>query len=77
MERKECVVQPKMATKIIELQNEHSLPVNITVNDAQRGMKFMVFEFDMIDFNAFVWLINKGTQYCTGLPAEEIIDEYD
>ena len=77
MERKESLVQPKIAAKIVELQSEHGLPVNITVKDGTRGMKFLVFEFELIDYNAFAWLVNKGTADATGLPAEEIIDDYD
>ena len=40
-------------------------------------MKFMEFEFELIDLNLFAWLVNKGTAYYTGLPAEEIIEDYD
>ena len=77
MERKETLVQPKIAAKIVELQAEHNLPVNITIREGSKGMKFVVFEFDLIDYNAFAWLVNKGTAYYTGLPAEEIIEDYD
>lgn len=70
-------MQPKIAAKIVELQSEHDLPINITVRDGNRGMKFLVFEFELIDYNAFAWLVNKATAYGTGLPAEELIDDYD
>ena len=77
MEHKECVVQPRIAARIVELQAEHNLPIHIKVSKGPNNMKFMEFEFELIDLNLFAWLVNKGTSYYTGLPAEEIIDDYD
>lgn len=39
METKECLVQPKIASKILELNQEHALPVNIVVGGVIEGLK--------------------------------------
>lgn len=77
METKECLVQPKIASKILELNQEHALPVNIVVGSVIEGLKKLTFEYELIDHNLVAWLLNKGTAYYTGLPAEEIMDDYD
>ena len=77
METKECLMQPKIAQKIMELQLQHALPVNIIVGEVIEGLKKLTFEYDLIDHYAVAWLINKGTQYYTGQPAEEIMEDYD
>lgn len=70
-------MQPKIAAWIIELQTEHTLPVNIIVGGIVEGLKKLTFEYDMIDYHLVAWLLNKGTQYYTGLPAEEILEDDD
>lgn len=77
METKECLVQPKIAAKVIELQAEHALPVNIIVGGMIEGLKKLTFEYELIDYHLVAWLLNKGTQYYTGLPAEEIMEDDD
>lgn len=77
MEKKECLVQPKIAAKIMDLQLQHALPVNIIVGEVIEGLKKMTFEYELIDYYVVAWLLNKGTQYYTGLPAEQIMDDYD
>ena len=77
MERKEYHVQPKIADKIVELSEEHALPVNIIVGVLVDGMKPITFEYELIDYYLVAWLVNKGTQFYTQLPAEEILKDYD
>lgn len=77
METKECLVQPKIASKVIELQEIHALPVNIIVGGMIEGLKKLTFEYELIDYHLVAWLLNKGTQYYTGLPAEEIMEDDD
>lgn len=77
METKECLVQPKIAAKVIELQEIHALPVNIIVGGVIEGLKKLTFEYELIDYHLVAWLLNKGTQYYTGLPAEEIMEDDD
>ena len=77
METKECLVQPKIASKILELNQEHALPVNIVVGGVIESLTKLTFEYELIDHNLVAWLLNKGTAYYTGLPAEEIMDDYD
>ena len=43
MESKQYYVQPKIASKIVELQTDHSLPVNIIVGETVNGMKVLSF----------------------------------
>ena len=77
MEKKEYYVQPKIADRIVELSQEHNLPVNIIVGVLVDGMKPVTFEYELIDYNLVAWLVNKGTQFYTQLPAEEIVNDYD
>ena len=77
MEKKECLVQPKIAAKIMDLQLQHALPVNIIVGEVIEGLKKMTFEYELRDQYVVSWLLTKGTAYYTGLPAEEIMDDYD
>ncbi len=77
MEKKVYYVPPKIATKIVELQVEHALPVNIIVGEKVDGLKPITFEYELIDHNLVAWLVNKGTQFYTELPAEEILKDDD
>lgn len=77
MERKDYWVQPKIAAKIVELQVEHNLPVNIVVGEKVDGLKPISFEYVLIDHNLVAWLVNKGTNFYSSLPPEEIMDDDD
>lgn len=77
MERKEYYVQPKIADKIVELSQEHTLPVNIIVGESVGNLTHITFEYELIDYHIMAWLVNKGTQFYTQLPAEEILKDYD
>ncbi len=70
-------MQPKIASRIMELQMEHALPVNIIVGEVIEGLKMVTFEYELIDYHLVQWLMNKGIQYYTGLPTEEILDDND
>ena len=76
-EKKEVYVQPKIADKIVELNQEHALPVNIIVGECVNHLTSITFEYDLIDYHIVAWLVNKGTQFYTQLPAEEIQKDYD
>ena len=77
MERKEYLVQPRIAAYIMELQLQHALPVNIIVGEIVDGLKLVTFEYELINYNLVLWMIDKGNQYYTGLPAEVIMDDND
>jgi len=77
MERKEYFVQQKIAAKIVEMNQEHALPVNITVGECVGNLTSITFEYELIDKNVVAWLVNRGTQIYTQLPAEEIVKDYD
>jgi hypothetical protein len=77
MEKKEYYVQPNIAAKIVELNQEHALPVNIIVGECVGNLTQITFEYELIDYHITAWLVNKGTQFYTELPAEEILKDDD
>lgn len=77
MEKKEYYVQPKIAAKIVELNQEHALPVNIIVGESVGNLTQITFEYELIDYHIVAWLVNKGTLFYTCLPDEEILNDND
>ena len=77
MEKKKYLVQPMVAAYIMDLQLQHALPVNIIIGEMVRGLKSVTFEYELIDYHIIAWLINKGNQYYTNLPAEVILEDDD
>ena len=77
MERKEYYAQPKIVARIVELNQEHALPVNITVGEVMNGLQGITFEYELVDYYLVAWLVNKGTRYYTCLPTEEILKGND
>ena len=77
MEKKEYYVQPKIAAKIVELNQEHALPVNIIVGECLGNLTQITFEYELIDYHIVAWLVNKGTLFYTCLTDEEILNDND
>ena len=77
MEKKEYYVQPKIAAKIVELNQEHALPVNIIVGECVGNLTQITFEYELIDYHIMAWLVNKGTLFYTCIPDEEILNDND
>ncbi len=77
MEKKEYYVQPKIAAKIVELNQEHALPVNIIVGESVGNLTQITFEYELIDYHIVAWLVNKGTLFYTCLTDEEILNDND
>ncbi len=77
METTERYAQPKIVEKIVELQVQHDLPVNIIIGEEMDELVQIVFEYELIDYYLVQWLINKGTQYFTQLPAKAIMGYHD
>ena len=77
MEKKEYYVQPKIAAKIVELNQEDALPVNITIGECVGSLTQITFEYELIDYHIVAWLVNKGTLFYTCLPDEEILNDND
>ena len=77
MEKKEYYVQPKIAAKIVELNQEHALPVNIIVGERVGNLTQITFEYELIDYHIVAWLVNKGTLFYTCLTDEEILNDND
>jgi len=65
MRYRECLVQRKMASKIMQLHLQHALPVNIIVGDIIMGLQKISLEFEESDSLLVEWLINKGTEFFT------------
>ena len=77
MEKKEYYVQPKIAAKLVELNQEHALPVNITIGECVGSLTQITFEYELIDYHIVAWLVNKGTLFYTCLTDEEILNDND
>ena len=77
MEKKEYYVQPKIAANIVELNQEHALPVNIIVGECLGNLTQITFEYELIDYHIVAWLVNKGTLFYTCLTDEEILNDND
>ena len=77
MEKKEYYVQPKIAAKIVELNQEHALPVNIIVGECLGNLTQITFEDELIDYHIVAWLVNKGTLFYTCLTDEDILNDND
>ena len=77
MEKKEYYVQPKIAAKIVELNQEHALPVNIIVGECVGNLTQITFEYELIDYHLVAWLVNKGTLFYTCLTDEDILNDND
>ena len=77
MEKKEYYVQPNIAAKIVELNQEHALPVNIIVGECVGNLTQITFEYELIDYHIVAWLVNKGTLFYTCLTDEEILNDND
>ena len=77
MEKKEYYVQPKIAAKIVELNQEHALPVNIIVGECVGNLTQITFEYELIDYHIVAWLVNKGTLFYTCITDEEILNDND
>ena len=74
MEKKEMSTQPKVAAKMVELQMEHNLPVNIIIGKMNDGLKEVALEYDLIDYYAMAWIVNKAVEWYSKLPLEEMDD---
>lgn len=77
MEKKEYYVQPKIAAKIVELNQEHALPVNIIVGECVGNLTQITFEYELIDYHIVAWLVNKGKLFYTCLTDEDILNDND
>lgn len=59
---KEIEVQPRIASKIVHLQNYHSLPVEITIGKINdEGLRQVKLQCKMVDWQLIGWLINRAT----------------
>lgn len=77
MKKKEFFVQTKIAAKIVELHQEHSLPLNIIVGERVGSLTCITFEYEKIDYHLVAWLVKKGNQFYTHLPLAEMLNGND
>jgi len=57
--KQELAVQPKIAAWMVEMQMEHSLPIDITVGSKIEELRTVTLFFEEEDENAVHWLVDK------------------
>ena len=57
--KKEMATQPKIASWMVEMQMEHSLPIEITIGDKLEELQVITLNYDEEDENAVHWLAYK------------------
>lgn len=77
MERIQRLAQPKIVEKMVEMQVEHDLPVEIIIGEEKDGLIDIICEYELIDYYAYAWLLNKAIQYFTQFPGEAIMACHD
>lgn len=62
METTRISVHPRVAAYIIDMQMEHDLPVELHWSRTKNkdGEVSMVLMYELEDYNAFAWLLNKS-----------------
>lgn len=74
---KEIEVQPRIASKIVQLQNYHSLPVEITIGKVnENGLRSVRLQSNMTDWQLIGWIINRATnEYALEMSTGKCIPE--
>ena len=61
METSNINVHPKVAAYIIDMQMEHDLPIELHwKKNPEDGYVDMVIKYELVDYGAYSWLINKS-----------------
>lgn len=72
METSTINVHPKVAAHIIDMQMEHDLPIELHwKKNPQDGYVDMTLKYELVDYGAYTWLINKSVN----LAAAELTGE--
>ena len=61
IEKKDMLVQPRIAADMMELQLRHSLPIEIRLGGIVEGLREVSLEYKLEDYEMANWLINKAT----------------
>ena len=77
METTERYAQKKIIDKMMDLQLQHNLPVNIIVGKEMEDLQQVIFEYELIDYYIVQWLINKATQHCIRILSKDIMAYHD
>ena len=72
METSNLNVHPKVAAYMIDMQMEHDLPIELQwKKKAEDGTVDMVLKYQLEDYGAFSWLVNKSVnQACAEITRE-------
>ena len=74
METSKLTAHPKVERHIVNLQMEHSLPVEIIRGKKnEEGEVEMTLNYELEDYGAYTWLVNKSVI----LASKEIQNEKD
>lgn len=62
MKTEEIAVFPKIAQRIVDLQAEYNLPINITLGKTTDSLREVIFEYEhKEDHHLFAWIVNRAT----------------
>lgn len=62
MKTEEIAVFPKIAQRIVDLQAEYNLPINITLGKTTDSLRVVIFEYEYKeDYHLFAWIANRAT----------------
>lgn len=74
MEKQNIAVAPEIAQKIIDMQVQHDLPINIIIGEEIGGLQLLTFEYHKIDYSAFAWMMSATIKK---LVTETVADDMD
>lgn len=61
MKTEEIAVLPKVAQRILDLQAEHNLPIEITIGKTTNSLRVVTFEYEYKeDYHLFAWIASRA-----------------
>ena len=57
----EIAVFPEIAQRIVDLQAEYNLPINVTVGGTTDSLQMLTFEYEFKeDYHLYAWMLNRA-----------------
>lgn len=57
----EIAVFPKIAQRILDLQAEYNLPIDITLGETTDSLRLVTFEYEYKeDYHLYAWIVNRA-----------------
>ncbi len=80
MKNEKIIVIADIAQLMIDLQMEHSLPVNIIVGDSEKDchgdeQQVILCEYEEVDYNAYAWLMSRAVYNYTNMRLNKASEE--